>query len=113
MHPRKAASISVCGILFLAAPVCDTLAQVASHTNRVTILSYEGRVEISRAGSPEWDVVLTNALTLLPGDRFRTSDRARAVLMLSDRSQLPVGPSSVLEIPRGPERKTILNILRG
>src|SRR6266581_8433437 len=64
-----------------------TPARAASSNDLALIVEIEGTVEISRAGSPLWDVARLNQ-PLLPGDRVRTGDRSRAVVRLSDKTVL-------------------------
>ena len=91
----------------------DASAQSTPPTNVVVIVAYEGKVEISRAGSPRWDPGQTNQV-LDPGDQIRTGPRSRATLRLFDLTEVRVDENSTFEIERPPQEESIIvHILRG
>jgi predicted Zn-dependent protease len=69
------------------------------------LVGFAGKVEITVAGTNDWQPAITNQF-LHPGDRLRTATDSRATLQLSDRSVLRVNQSTILEIqpPSQPAR---------
>src|SRR5262249_7059169 len=63
----------------------------------VTILEMEGLVQVLRAGKTLWADAQTNDV-LIAGERFRTHTNSRALLRLSDRSQIRVGELSEFQV---------------
>lgn len=70
---------------------------LAGETNVTTLLTAEGKVEVTAAGTPLWRSARTNEM-LEPGSRLRTGPRSRATLRLSDQTVLRVNELSVVEI---------------
>ncbi len=78
----------------------------------VIILEFGGVAEVLPAGKGLWVSARTNQM-LLPGDRFRTLTNSRALLRLSDRSQIRVGPQSEFEILPEPKPGVLHKLWRG
>ncbi len=95
---------------FLLLLVFGACAQVTNVS--VTVTELEGRAQLARLGSEDWKPAAVGD-TLAPGDRFRTLERARAVLRLSDLSVLRVGELSFIEIPAPTSRRGGIQFLRG
>ncbi|MBI4064361.1 MAG: FecR domain-containing protein [Elusimicrobia bacterium] len=56
----------------------------------------QGKVQILRSGENSWSLAPIETTTALtPGDRVRTSNKARALILVDDGSRIEVGPSSV------------------
>ena len=64
-------------------------AQTLGSPNDSALLTYEGSVQISRAGVAGWVAAQTNSV-LHVGDRIRTGLRSRAVVRLANRSDLRI-----------------------
>src|SRR5438093_7426353 len=79
---------------------------------QVTIVEVEGKVQISRAGSPQWDPAYTNQV-LMAGDRIRTLERSRASLRLGNQSPFRLDERSVMQIPAAPGKRGRSDLLRG
>ncbi len=75
----------------------QTPATPSGSTNPVIVLEWEGRVEVSPAGSDRWLPAQTNQF-LQAGDRLRTDARSRATVRLSDLTTYRMGELSVLQI---------------
>lgn len=75
---------------------------ITLQAGQALIRSLEGQpIEVRRAGSSQWDradAALPYAL-LQPGDQFRTGPDCRAILQLSDYSDIRVGPRSQVQFP--------------
>ena len=78
----------------------------------VIILEFGGVAEVLPVGKGLWNPARTNQM-LLPGDRFRTLTNSRALLRLSDRSQIRVGPQSEFEILPEPKPGVLHKLWRG
>ena len=80
----------------------------------MVLLSAAGRVEVTRAGNPNWVVAPTNA-TLAAGDRLRTAEKSRATLRMSDLSVLRLPELSTIEIPAvtAADKKRVLELQSG
>jgi tetratricopeptide (TPR) repeat protein len=79
--------------------------------HRAVVIAATGSVEFRLAGGSTWYPVATNHV-LNPGDALRTAPRSRAMLLLEDRSVLPVRESSVLELlPR--DQGVLARLVRG
>ena len=79
----------------------------------VVILEIGGKAEVLRAASPAlWVTARTNDI-LLAGDRFRTKPDSRALLRLSDRSQIRVGEESEFQVLPATEPGTLHKLWRG
>ncbi len=79
----------------------------------VVILEIGGKAEVLRAASPAlWSTARTNDV-LLAGDRFRTKPDSRALLRLSDRSQIRVGEQSEFQVLPATEPGTLHKLWRG
>jgi Tfp pilus assembly protein PilF len=79
-----------------------------------TVIEFQGRVEISRAGSNAWDPAYTNQV-LHTGDRYRTGERSQLLLRMFDRTHLRVGERSVclLQLPEEEEDGIVATFIRG
>ena len=83
-------------------------AEPAGGTDRAgLVLTVEGTVEASKAGTVQWSTASTN-LVLGFGDNLRTGPRSRATVRLSDLSIIRVNENTVLEIRSQTETKTSL-----
>lgn len=78
----------------------------------VTVVELEGWAQWARSGADDWNPAKMGDV-LGPGDRFRTLERARAVLRLSDLSVLRLGELSFIEIPAPTSRRGGIQFLRG
>ncbi|MEK7287939.1 MAG: FecR family protein [Elusimicrobiota bacterium] len=58
----------------------------------------EGRVQVKRLGRNEWEPMISARSQLNIGDQVRTSSRAKAVLIMPDRSKIELGPSSLFVV---------------
>ena len=78
------------------------------------LLTAEGKVEISRAGSTPWLAAQTN-LVLQLGDRLRTGLRSRAVVRFSNLSVLRVNELTtfVIQPPSAPGKQARLDLKSG
>lgn len=75
----------------------------AAETSSMALLaSTNGTVEISQAGATRWIPASTN-LSLGAGDRLRTGERSRAVLLWADRTVATIGETTTIEILPAPE----------
>ena len=88
-------------------------AQPAAKARAGLVLTIEGTVEVSRAGTTQWARASTN-LSLGFGDSLRTGPRSRATVRLSDLSVLRVNEKTVLEIrSQGEGKGSILDLQSG
>jgi predicted Zn-dependent protease len=86
---------------------------VAPQPVQIVVVSYEGSVEIQRAGSDTWIPAAINAV-LQPGDRIRTGPEGRALIRTSPGNLARLRAASVLEIKASSQRSgTLINLLRG
>ena len=87
--------------LLLAIILCSIAGAAQAQTTGTNaaglILTTEGTVEISRAGSQQWIPAGTNE-SMAFGDSLRTSARSRSTVRLSDLSVIRVNEKTVLEI---------------
>ena len=126
VRPRLTASKSCalfsqhrCGLMLLTAVAVLGLATMgtfpaagAPGASPSILLEIEGRVSIARADTDQWLPALTNAV-LNARDRVRTMEGSRAVIQLSDRSTLRLGPNTLVQIPADRTPNTALEVLRG
>jgi tetratricopeptide (TPR) repeat protein len=84
---------------------------VAAPDSRSVLLELEGRVMVARAPSDRWEAAATNTI-LKAGDRVRTMESSRAVILLSDHSTLRLGPDTLIQIP-AERSNSALELLRG
>jgi Tfp pilus assembly protein PilF len=86
----------------------------ARGTNEIRIVELQGEVEVSPAGATTWVLTRTNQV-LHPFDRLRTGENSRVALRWSDRSVVPFGASTELEIlpPNRPDAEAGLHLVRG
>src|SRR5580765_3070604 len=75
--------------------------------NHVTVLDVQGRVEVARAGPVVWDPAYTNQV-LLPGNRIRTHIRSRALLRLTDLTELRLNELTEFLVEPEPARFRLL-----
>jgi len=86
--------------LLLAGRLCAQTREAPGNTEPV-LLTIEGKVEASTAGSTAWTPARTNQL-LRVGERLRTGLRSRATLRLSDKSVLRINELTTLKIQPPP-----------
>jgi class 3 adenylate cyclase/tRNA A-37 threonylcarbamoyl transferase component Bud32 len=87
----------------------------AAITNRVTIRSIQGEVEVLVKGAEAWRLARAK-MEVLPGDRLRTGRSSRATVLLSDNSVVSIGELSEFEITAPSEiglRQGIIYFLDG
>src|SRR5437667_1930754 len=82
--------------LLLAGRLCAQTPEAHGQTEPV-LLTIEGKVEASTAGSTAWTPARTNQI-LRVGERLRTGPRSRATLRLSDKSVLRINELTILKI---------------
>jgi Tfp pilus assembly protein PilF len=100
--------------LLVSAATLDLLAaDSVETTNRVTIDSLEGRVEISTGGTGRWVQIQKN--DLYPSDRVRTGPNSRATLLWSDHSTVRLDQLTEAEIlpPHAAEAQSGLHLVKG
>ena len=86
--------------LLLAGRLCAQTPEAPGKTDPV-LLTIEGKVEASTAGSTAWTPARTNQI-LRVGERLRTGLRSRATLRLSDKSVLRINELTTLKIQPPP-----------
>jgi len=98
-------------VLGMSSPTGASAADQPS--DEVRVVKAQGVIEISPVGATTWVATQTNQ-TLHGGDRFRTGPNSSAALQWSDRSVMPVGPLTELQIlaPAADEEPG-LHLLRG
>jgi len=106
---RGASGLVLLPLIFLA--FGSSVVSARELTNAV-LLEIEGKVVISRAGTPAWDPAHTNQV-LFPGDRLRTLERSRVVVRLSDLSLLRLSELTHIQIPPPTNRRGGFNLQRG
>ncbi|HEY1790102.1 MAG TPA: FecR domain-containing protein [Verrucomicrobiae bacterium] len=84
--------LAACGFL---ANAQDSSANVES--GEIRIVAIQGSVELMPAGAKTWVLTQTNQV-LYPGDRLRTADNSRVTVLWSDKSVVPLGPLTQIEI---------------
>jgi Tfp pilus assembly protein PilF len=62
-----------------------------------TVLAFEGKVTVAKAGDDVWGTATTNQV-LTVGDRLRTAQKSRATIRLSNQSTMRVNESTTLTI---------------
>ena len=77
----------------------------------VTIVSFEGKLEFSRAGSQRWDPSYTNQV-LSAGDRLRTGERSRALVRFSN-TMIRLGELSYLAVPGDTLEQPLITLFKG
>src|SRR6266498_145198 len=92
MRARKGLILLVLCFAGMIAPL-----SAAGEITSVTILTFSGKVEISRRPNV-WDPGHTNQV-LQVGDRLRTGRNSRAMIRLSDGTTIKVGPEANLLVP--------------
>ncbi len=112
MRPLKAA---VC--FLIAAGAAASWAQPSAPTNTtnaIQIVELQGTVQVFSAGGAGWTPAQTNQL-LHPLDRIHTAANSRLALRWSDRSIVPFGASTELEIlpPDASGSQSGLHLIRG
>jgi Tfp pilus assembly protein PilF len=76
------------------------------------VVSFQGKVEVQRAGAKAWDLAYTNQV-LETGDRLRTGERCRAVIRMSDQTLLRIGELGLVEIPATQDQRSRFRFLKG
>jgi Tfp pilus assembly protein PilF len=78
------------------------------------LIQPQGKVEVLRAGTPDWTAATTNTV-LRPGDAVRTGPASRALVRLSNDSVVRLDERSILRLqpPRDPVRRSPLRLLSG
>src|SRR5688572_10692314 len=104
-----ASGVVLLPLIFLI--IGSSMVAAGERTNAI-LLEVEGKVVISRAGTPAWDPAHTNQV-LFPADRLRTLDRSRAVVRLSDLSLLRLSDLTHIQIPPPTNRRGGFNLQRG
>ena len=92
----------------------QTSAAPSAGTNSSVLLTMEGKVEVSRAGSSDWTSGQTNQ-SLRVNDRLRTGVRSRATVRLSNLTVLRVNELTTLQIqpPSRAENQPVLDLKSG
>jgi Tfp pilus assembly protein PilF len=85
-----------------------------AETGEIRIVAVEGSVELMPAGATTWVLTQTNQL-LNPGDRLRTADNSRVTVLWMDKSVVPLGPLTQIEIlaPDKPSSLPGLDFVKG
>ncbi|HUA64520.1 MAG TPA: FecR domain-containing protein [Alphaproteobacteria bacterium] len=85
-----------------------------TESGEIRIVAIEGSVELMPAGAKTWVLTQTNQM-LYPGDRLRTGDNSRVTVLWSDKSVVPLGPLTQIEIlaPDNPGSLPGLNFVKG
>jgi Tfp pilus assembly protein PilF len=101
--------LAMCGVLASAQDSSGT-----ADSGEIRIVAIQGSVELMPAGAKTWVLTQTNQL-LYPGDKLRTADNSRVTVLWSDKSVVPLGPLTQIEIlePDKPGSLPGLNFLRG
>ena len=68
-----------------------------AESGEIRIVAIQGSVELMPAGAKTWVLTQTNQV-LYPGDRLRTADNSRVTVLWSDKSVVPLGPLTQIEI---------------
>ena len=102
-------ALKLFGMLLVLLSSLSVGAQVVTN---ISVVEFEGKIELSRKGTATWSPSKTNEV-LLPGDRFRTAESSRAVLRWSDLTLVRVGENTVLQIPEPTPQRPIINLLKG
>src|SRR6266540_1187625 len=105
MRARKGLILLVLCFAGMIAPL-----SAAVEITSLTILTFSGKVEISRRPNV-WDPGHTNQV-LQVGDRLRTGKNSRATMRLSDGTTIKVGPEANLLVPEQ-RRGVTVNPLSG
>ena len=81
---------------------------------QIQIIGLQGTVEIMQAGATRW-MRTTTTNRLYPSDRLRTGENSRVTLLWSDRSVVPFGPLTEIEILPPPDRDALsgLHVIKG
>jgi hypothetical protein len=80
----------------------------------IRIVAVQGTVELMPAGAKTWVLTQTNQV-LNPGDRLRTADDSRVTVLWSDKSVVPLGPLTQIEILEPDNSSSLpgLNFVKG
>jgi Tfp pilus assembly protein PilF len=90
-----------------------TMGVFAQTGDDVRVVEVQGTVEVLPVGAETWVLTQTNQV-LHPSDHVRTGTNSRAALRWSDRSVVPLGPLTELEIlSHSPEDEPGLHLIRG
>ena len=103
----------------LAIAMCGVLANAQNSSGnadstQIRIVAVEGSVELMPAGAKTWVLTQTNQL-LHPGDSLRTADNSRVTVLWSDKSVVPLGPLTQIEILEPDNSSSLpgLNFVKG
>ncbi len=83
-------------------------------TGQIRIVAVEGTVELKPSGANSWVITQTNQF-LNPGDQLRTEENSRVTILWSDKSVVPLGPLSQIEVlaPNKPNSLPGLDMIQG
>lgn len=101
-------------ILVLLALFVVSALNLSAQTAASTLLTAEGKVDISRAGTTAWSAAQTNSV-LQNGDRVRTGLRSRAVVRLANLSVVRVNELTtfVVQPPSAPGKTARIDVQSG
>jgi Tfp pilus assembly protein PilF len=94
---RILASLVAGGLLAIGIEANAQNSTGPAETGETRIVSIEGTVELMPGGANTWVLTQTNQV-LHPGDRLRTDDNSRVTILWSDKSVVPLGPLTQIEI---------------
>ncbi len=92
--------------------VAKNRAQPVSTSAQAILLSFEGSVEVARAGSQEWEPGRRDQ-TLGAGDRIRTGENSRATIRLSNQALFKMGELSEVVLPETQADGSETTVLKG
>ncbi len=83
-------------------------------TGQIRIVAVEGTVELMPSGANTWVITQTNQF-LNPGDQLRTEENSRVTILWSDKSVVPLGPLTQIEVlaPNKPNSLPGLDMIQG
>ena len=110
-------ALAVTGLLVTSLPVSTQAQQLPlniAYKDTSVLLAAEGRVELSRNGTAEWEPAQTDTV-LRPGDRLRTGPNSRATLRLSDLSIFRVNEMTTLQLrpPQAKSKRAMIDVKSG
>ncbi|HEY1789290.1 MAG TPA: TonB-dependent receptor, partial [Verrucomicrobiae bacterium] len=94
---RVLASIAIGGLVWFRVAANGQDSSMNPETGEIRIVAIQGSVELMPAGAKTWVLTQTNQV-LYPGDQLRTTDNSRVTVLWSDKSVVPLGPLTQIEI---------------
>ena len=100
--------------MFFGTPAIAQAAKDELEMGDIRIVAIQGKAELMPAGAATWVITQTNQV-LQTGDRLRTEDNSRVTLLWCDKSVVPLGPLTQIEIlpPNNPHSLPGLQIAKG